>query len=373
MSNVTIEVGDIFESGAQTLTNTVNTVGVMGKGIALQARKRFPDMYDDYVLRCRRGDVKLGEPYLYRTLVPPWILNFPTKGHWRSLSRIDDIRGGLEYVERHHHEWGIESLAVPPLGCGEGGLEWRVVGRVLYQGLTRLTVPVTLYAPYGVSSKELRPEFLGTTPTSEAAPAPRIPVGGVALAWILERITSQRHHYPIGRVSMQKIAYFATRAGIHTALEFEKGAYGPFAVGMKRLLSQLINNGLVEEHKRGRMFVAEPGPALEGAKASFSTELEKWESEMDQVADLFLRLSSGRRAELAASAHYVAEALQHRNRAHGGQPVLESEVISAVAKWKKDRVAPSSEDEIISVVRTLAYLGWIDVRPSYEESELLGA
>ena len=88
MTNVTVTIGDLFTSQAQTLVNTVNCVGVMGKGIALGFKQRIPDMYDDYEARCSRREVRLGEPYLYRRDKLPWILNFPTKDHWRGLSRI---------------------------------------------------------------------------------------------------------------------------------------------------------------------------------------------------------------------------------------------------------------------------------------------
>src|SRR6266536_5356806 len=111
-----ILVGDILQSKAQTLVNTVNCVGVMGKGIALEFKRRFPEMYDDYVRRCDSHEVRLGRPYLWRSLTPPFVLNFPTKNHWRSPSRLDDIVEGLRYLREHYAEWGITSLAVPPLG-----------------------------------------------------------------------------------------------------------------------------------------------------------------------------------------------------------------------------------------------------------------
>ncbi|MDQ2743776.1 MAG: macro domain-containing protein, partial [Chloroflexota bacterium] len=138
--------GDIFQSRAQTLVNTVNTVGVMGKGVALEFRKRFHPMYEDYVRRCARGEVRLGQPYLYAGETTPWVLNFPTKDHWRSVSHLDDIVAGLQHLERHYREWGITSLAVPPLGCGNGQLEWQVVEPVLRHYLQRLDIPVELYA-----------------------------------------------------------------------------------------------------------------------------------------------------------------------------------------------------------------------------------
>ena len=146
--------GDLFQSKAQTLVNAVNCVGVMGKGIALEFKKRFPDMYEDYRKRYAVRQVRLGQPYLFRRSVPPWILNFPSKDDWQSASRLSDIVTGLEYLERHYREWGIESLAVPALGCGEGQLQWPVVGPTLFDQLSRLDILVDLYAPYNASKQQ---------------------------------------------------------------------------------------------------------------------------------------------------------------------------------------------------------------------------
>src|SRR5438128_6549456 len=97
-----ILVGDILQSKAQTLVNTVNTVGVMGKGIALEFKNRFPDMYEDYHRRCAAKEVRLGKPYLYRRLMPPWILNFPTKDNWRSVTKLSNIIDGMTYLQQHY-------------------------------------------------------------------------------------------------------------------------------------------------------------------------------------------------------------------------------------------------------------------------------
>jgi O-acetyl-ADP-ribose deacetylase (regulator of RNase III) len=364
MSNVRPLIGDLFGSEAQTLTNTVNTVGVMGKGIALQFRKRFPEMYEDYARRCERNEVRLGRPYLYSPLVPPWILNFPTKEHWRSVSRLDAITDGLDFLVKHYREWGIESLAVPPLGCGEGGLEWRVVGPTLYRGLARLDIPVELYAPFGTPHEELQPEFLAGDTSAVEAPASRVPAEAVAVATILERIDAQRYHYPIGKTAMQKIAYFATQAGIPTGLEFERGSYGPFAHGLKQMISRLVNNGLIEEVSRGQMIENRPGSTLHDAQVVFKDELSAWEEQIDRVTDLFLRLPTTRAAEIAASVHYVAASLGNRNRARGGRPVDEDEVVEQVVRWKARRKPPATPDEIAGAARTLAFLDWIDVEPA---------
>src|SRR5437667_12575601 len=99
---ITTRIGNLFDSKAQTLVNTVNCVGIMGKGIALEFKKRFPEMFLDYENRCARKEVELGKPYLYKRVVPPWILNFPTKGHWRAVSKLSDIIAGLEYLKQHY-------------------------------------------------------------------------------------------------------------------------------------------------------------------------------------------------------------------------------------------------------------------------------
>ncbi len=146
---VQIVTGDLFMSEAQTLVNAVNCAGVMGKGLALAFKRRFPDMFRDYQSRCARSEVRLGEPYLYRRATPPYILNFPTKDHWRSRSKLEDIVAGVHYLQRQYVEWGITSLAIPALGCGLGQLDWATVGPVLYRLFSEFTIPVTLYAPTG--------------------------------------------------------------------------------------------------------------------------------------------------------------------------------------------------------------------------------
>lgn len=139
--------GDLFTSSAQTLVNAVNCVGVMGKGIALQFKKRYPAMFEDYVARCRLNEVRLGEPYLFRDPCGTMIINFPTKGHWRSPSRLEDIDEGLEYFVKHAADWGVTSVAFPPLGCGNGGLSWSEVEPLLYRKLRGLPMEIEVYAP----------------------------------------------------------------------------------------------------------------------------------------------------------------------------------------------------------------------------------
>src|SRR6266481_9892836 len=131
-------IGDLFASKAQTLVNTVNCVGIMGKGVAQEFKRRYPAMFEDYAARCVRREVRLGKPYLFRDRSGTLIVNFPTKDHWRSPSRLADIERGLDYYVKHYAEWGFKSVAFPQLGCGNGGLNWREVGPVMIRHLGEL-------------------------------------------------------------------------------------------------------------------------------------------------------------------------------------------------------------------------------------------
>jgi O-acetyl-ADP-ribose deacetylase (regulator of RNase III)/uncharacterized protein YwgA len=363
---VKVLIGDMFKSKAQTLVNTVNCVGIMGKGIALEFKKRFPEMHEDYVRRCEAKEVKLGQPYLYRSLLLPWILNFPTKDHWRSVSRLEDIVRGLRYLERHLKQWGITSLAVPPLGCGHGQLEWRVVGPTLYRHLERLELPVELYAPYGTPHEELQPTFLEQTPLEEKAAASGDPESHMKPAWvalvkILEEIEGERYHYPVGRTSFQKIAYFATESGIPTGLSYQRGSYGPYAPELKALITRLVNNGLIREERLGRMFAVKPGPTFADAWRAYEHDVAEWKDTIERLADLFMRMRT-QQAELAATVHFAAK----RIAATKAREPNELEVLGEVMNWKEKRRPPLNELAVAATIRGLSMLGWLKVKPSSE-------
>jgi len=335
----------------------------MGKGVALEFKKCFPEMYEDYVARCRAGQVKLGQPYLYRRLMLPWILNFPTKDHWRSVARLQDIVRGFEYLKIHYKDWGITSLAVPPLGCGQGGLEWRVVGPTLYRHLCQLDIAVELYAPHGTPQAEMQASFL-LEPEDVAmagvgaAPA-RIKAEWIALVEILARIHSEPYHWPIGRTAFQKLAYFATEAGLRTGLMHSAGSFGPYSADLKARITQLANNGLIREERLGNMLAVKTGPTFEDARKAYQEEIEKLEPIIDRVADLFLRIKT-KQAEVAASVHFAADSLAKESP----QKPTEMQVLSYVMDWKKRRRPPLDEKEAARVIRNLAAMGWLSVRPS---------
>jgi len=367
---VNVIMGDMFESKAQTLVNTVNCVGIMGKGVALEFKKRFPDMFEDYARRCEAKQVRLGRPYLFKRLLPPWILNFPTKDHWRSVSRLQDIVEGLRYLQYHYKEWGIVSLAVPPLGCGHGQLEWRVVGPTLYRYLKALDIPVELYAPFGTPHEELQPSFLDRVQDAAIArPAPqRIGPAWVAVVEVLRRIEEEPFHWPVGRTTFQKIAYFASESGIPTGLKFQRGSYGPYAPALKERITVLVNNGMLREEQLGRMFAIRVGQTFNDAKRAYADQLREWESIIDKVADLFMRMKT-KQAEVAATVHFAAQEWTRLRAARGQEgrdkaSSTEKDVLDMVMKWKQKRRPQLEEKEVAMTVRHLNMLSWITAKAS---------
>lgn len=354
--------GNLLESEAQTLVNTVNCVGIMGKGIALQFKKSFPEMFVDYAQRCASGQVQLGRPYLFRGLIAPWILNFPTKDHWRSLARLSDIEDGLDYLEQNYREWGITSIAVPPLGCGNGQLEWRVVGPTLYRHLERLDIPVELYAPAGTPMGQLEISFLDSDQgeSSDATPSQDpewVKPAWVALAEIVHRLDEQPYHWPIGRTIFQKIAYVATALGLPTGLKFERGSYGPFSGDVKRMQSRLMGNGLLSEDRRGSMLNVTVGSTFEDAQKSYGSDLRRWDDQIERTVDLFMRISNTDQAELVATVIYTANELNDNNH----QP-SETDVYDAVLSWKARRKPPIEPSRVTETIRTLSAQNWINVQ-----------
>lgn len=354
---VKVLIGDMFESQAQTLVNTVNCVGVMGKGVALEFRKRFPDDYQDYVDRCECHEVKLGRPYVHKSLSHPWILNFPTKGHWRDVTRLKDIIDGLEYLLKHYKQWGIESLAVPPLGCGQGQLEWRVVGPTLYRYLSKMDVPVQLYAPYGTPHEELQAVFLNSSPMPQAK---WVKPAWVALVEILHRLEGQPYHWPVGRITFQKIAYVATEEGLPTGLDYKPGSFGPFSPGVRKMETVLVNNGLIVEKSLGRMFAIRVGPTFLDARTAYAADLENWDEKIEKITDLFMRMNT-KDAELAATILFAAHVLQLGRKS---ATPAELDVFEFVMDWKRRRKPPLDPSDLATAIRDLAALGWLRVKSS---------
>jgi O-acetyl-ADP-ribose deacetylase (regulator of RNase III) len=148
--------GDLLKAKTQVVVNTVNCEGVMGKGLALQFKKNFPDMFAEYKKKCKEGKISIGKLDLYKSPFRYWILNFPTKDHWRIPSKLEYIEKGLAEFAGKYQEWGITSIAFPRLGCQQGGLNWIDVKPIMdkYLDLPGLRVEIFSYNPSDSEAKK---------------------------------------------------------------------------------------------------------------------------------------------------------------------------------------------------------------------------
>jgi O-acetyl-ADP-ribose deacetylase (regulator of RNase III)/uncharacterized protein YwgA len=363
-------IGDLFESQAQTLVNTVNCVGIMGKGVALEFKKRFPTMFEDYAARCERKQVRLGEPYLYRDPSGQQIVNFPTKDHWRSPSRLSDIERGLDYFARHIAEWGVTSVAIPPLGCGNGGLEWSEVGPLIYRKLSHLSIVVDVYAPYGTPKHELSLDFLSSPSQmsleGKGRKQEKLKPDWVVLMEILRELGQQPYSSPVGRTIFQKICYVVTEMGVPTGFQFKKGSYGPFANEVKLALHEFANRNWLQEQHFGRMMALSAGPQYEQDRAKFRQEIERYERKISKAVDLFSRIKSTEQAEEVVT---VLFAVRQLKELHPNEEVAEQQLYDYILEWKKSWRTEEKKRAVASAIRNLVLLGWIRLRFSESLTE----
>lgn len=358
-----VKLGNLFESEATTLVNTVNCVGVMGKGIALEFKKRFPNMYDEYTALCAGGLVRPGVPYLHRDLYGASVLNFPTKDHWRSPSRLSYIVSGLDWFRAHYREFDITSIAFPPLGCGNGGLTWDVVGPIMYAQLHDLPIHIEVYAPFGTPPEQLTPAYL----TRAASNFGKDVFGSRSLQmnkyWLLilyvvQKLNHDRYSLSVGRTIFQKICYVLTRTGIPTGFHFSKSTYGPYAKEVKTAITVLSNTNYMTERQLGQMVETV-------VDSSFTLPINLFTPEeiacADRTFDLLSRVKSTAQAEMIATVLFSYDELSQ-----SAQPT-EQQIYDYVMDWKP-RWRETNAMQVRETVCALSSLGWM--KPRWDEGLL---
>lgn len=364
---ITVKVGDMFDSKMKTLVNTVNTVGVMGKGVALEFKKRFPDMYKEYVALCESKQLKVGEPYLYYDLTGASILVFPTKEHWRSPSKLSYIIDGLDWFVQHYDKLGIESIAFPPLGCGNGGLEWDDVGPLMYEKLKALPIDIEMYAPYGTSPSKLKQEYLVKNKQEWDHSIQGSKNSKIREEWYLiilaaQLINHNQYTLKVGRTIFQKICYALTVSGVETGMEFTKGAYGPYSADVQKAMSAFSNANLTIEKQIGQMIEV-------SISDTFKIDLEKY-SQRELVAvkktvDLFSRVKNTDQAELMSTIIYSYYEVSKQVKR---KTVPANDIYKYIVEWKK-RWKGVRDEEIYSNIINLAIFEWINVSLSSKQLE----
>lgn len=228
--------GNILESSAEALINTVNTVGIMGKGIALQFKKEYHNNFKQYVEACKRNEIKIGRLFVVKdsnlSSGEKYIINFPTKKDWRKPSEYGFIDAGLDDLIRVLKEYKIKSVAIPPLGAGNGGLDWRKIKKIIEQKLSKLEVEIIVYEPTQHIKEQLKKERVKLTDAR------------ALLLYVLYDLVKNGEY--VSEFSSEKICYFLQRFGAkkYFNLEFSPNFYGPYS-GKVRFVLNVLNGSYI--------------------------------------------------------------------------------------------------------------------------------
>lgn len=341
---IELTTGDIFRSDAEALVNTVNCVGVMGRGIALQFKNEFPDNFKAYAAACAREEVQPGKMFVFETrrlTGPKYIINFPTKRHWKGKSRMEDIESGLVALTQEIRDRGITSIAIPPLGAGLGGLHWPDVRDRITDALRGFNDLRTIVfepnaAPAQTQSREV----------------PKMTEGRAALVVLIHRYLGGLMDPFVTLIEIQKLMYFLQEAGERLRLQFTKAHYGPYAENLRHVLNA-IEGHLVSGYLDGgdapdKQIELVPG-AVSDAEA-FLSDYEATKQRFDRVGHLVEGFETPFGLELLATVHWVAK----HEAAQGVD-----DVIAKVHAWneRKQRFSPR---QIGIALETLHKQGWLE-------------
>ncbi len=295
--------GDLLKADVDAIVNTVNCVGVMGKGIALQFRQKWPENYTAYKKECDAGAMRTGRMFVYGlgTLAgrPHYIINFPTKEHWKGKSQLSFITAGLVDLVRVIQDLKIQSIAIPPLGCGNGGLDWNIVRPLIKQALEALgdEVKVYVFEPVGAPKAEK---------LAVRTQKPKMTPGRAILIKLLSLYREME--YSLSKIEVQKLCYFAQEAGEPLRLKFEKNQYGPYAQNLRHVLTLIDGHYLsgVGDHDTSTPEIHLKEGALAEADVFLQDRPESNER-LNRVAALIEGFETPFGMELLATVHWVAK------------------------------------------------------------------
>jgi len=292
--------GNLLEAKTEALVNTVNCVGVMGKGIALQFKQAFPANFKDYAKACEKGEVRIGGMFVHSTdrmFHPKYIINFPTKRHWKAKSRLEDIELGLKDLVRVVKDLNIKSISVPPLGSGLGGLNWDEVKSRIIDALDDVPdVEVLLYEPKGAPKSDKI-----TIATSK----PEMTRGRALLIRLLDIYRSQGYRHNL--LEIQKLMYFLQEAGEKLRLKFNKYKYGPYAENLHHVLQRIDGHyirGYGDRSGKSEVYLLEG--AIGEAESFLRNDKDAGKS-LDSVARLIRGFETPYGMELLATVYWVAK------------------------------------------------------------------
>ena len=337
--------GNLLEENTEAIVNTVNCVGVMGKGIALQFKQAFPENFRQYERACRAGEVQPGRMFSVNTvniLYPRYIINFPTKRHWRGKSKIEDIKSGLKALVAEVQQLGIGSIAIPPLGCGNGGLDWGEVKPLIESAFAQLPdVQVIIFEPSGAPAAEKMPV---------ATPKPKITRARALFIRLLELYGIPG--YELTKLEIQKLAYFLQEAGEPLRLPYVKHIYGPYAANLNHVLKDIEGHyirGYGDGTGKAEIYVLPEG--REAAQTFLEKEPEAQER-LERVSSLITGFETPYGLELLATVHWVAK--ENPKAAKGSE-----QAIALVHEWSERKRKIFKEGHIRKAWQRLNDQNWL--------------
>ncbi len=347
---IEIAKGNILEADAEALVNTVNCQGFMGKGIALQFKQAFPANFKAYEAACRAGEVVPGSMFIFdngRLINPQYVINFPTKRHWREKSRIADIGSGLKALIADIRRLGVRSIAVPPLGCGLGGLDWREVRPMIEKAFAELSdVRVLLFEPVG-------------TPDAKAMPAgttrPHLTPARALFIKLMDAYAALEYSRTL--LEVQKLAYFLQEAGEPLRLKYEAGHYGPYAANLNKVLEAMEGHyirGYGDSHKPQAEIELLPGSVEEAT--SFLAGKSESLKRLERVSELIEGFETPYGMELLATVHWVAHRGGPNNEVPASCPDAAIEQIHA---WNPRKQQVFRPEHIRTAWIHLGEQGWM--------------
>lgn len=294
--------GDILTADVEAMVNTVNCVGIMGRGVALQFKNAFPNNFKAYAVACKAGEVVPGRMFVYerRTVTNPrYVVNFPTKRHWRGKSRMEDVESGLSALASEIRARNIRSIAIPPLGSGLGGLEWSDVRQRIVAALSALKdVDILVFEPSGAPA-----------PATKSSSVPDMTPGRAALVALSQRYLAGLMDPFVSLLEMHKLMYFMQVAGQPLKLQFVKGAYGPYSENLRHVLNA-IEGHLISGYGDGGDDPRKPLRLVPGAvrdAEAFLADKADTLARFDRVAELVEGFETPFGLELLATVHWVAD------------------------------------------------------------------
>lgn len=342
---IEFRTGDILQAEAEALVNTVNCVGFMGRGIALAFKEAYPENFKAYESACKHGEVVPGKLLVFETgqlTNPRYIINFPTKRHWRGKSRIEDIDAGLDALVELIRDKHIRSIAIPPLGCGLGGLNWKDVKPRIERAISRLEdVNARVYEPGG-QRDEVGPK-VGKPPGLTKARA--------ILVLAMRRYLQAMLDPSVTLLELHKLLYFMEKAGEPIQLHYSKGHYGPYAENLRFLL-QRMNHYYVEADLTAGDDPQVPVQLVPSAAEEAQEFLARDETtlgRLDRVFELIEGWESPHGLELLSTVYWLAS----EERIEGDEAIVDAAYL-----WN-DRKKLFTSRQIILAYHTLQQHHWI--------------